>query len=58
MSLSRKPPTQDTFLIRARGVDCGSLRETRVSGVRTASLRLSRDSELILNQVLAPAPFN
>lgn len=54
VTLSRKPPVQDSSRISARRVPAGSVTDTRVAGVRTASMRLSRRSELTLNHDDAP----
>src|SRR3546814_4550504 len=51
---SRNPPVQDSSRISAREVPVGSVTDTRVVGVRMASMRLSRRSVLTLNQDDAP----
>ena len=53
-TLSRKPPVQEIPRISARGVAAGSVSETRVAGVLTASFRLSRQALLTLNHDVAP----
>src|SRR5699024_10387639 len=51
---SRNPPVHDNSRRTARGVRVGSFTDTRVVGVRRASMRLSSRSALTLNQDDAP----